>query len=145
MTLFNKVTAKLLLVTSIIAFSQFAYAGVAIITNPSVKEIALSKSKLADIYLGKIKRFSNGTRIQPIDLPVNNDAHKKFYREVIKKSDSTVNRYWAKLKFSGKGTPPKIFDDPRDVIRWVANNKGAVGYVDGKYLNKSVKVVLILP
>lgn len=145
MTLYNKVAAKLLLVTSLIAFSQFSYAGVAVITNPGVKEIGLSKSKLADIYLGKLKRFANGMKIQPVDLPANNAAHQKFYREVIKKSDSTVNRYWAKLKFSGKGTPPKTLDDPREVIRWVSNNKGAVGYVDGKYLNKSVKVVLILP
>ena len=145
MTQFNKVTAKIVLVASLIAISQLANAGVAVITNPAVKEIGLSKSKLADIYLGKLKRFANGTKIQPVDLPTNNDAHKKFYSEVIQKSDSTVNRYWAKLKFSGKGTPPKVIDDPREVIRWVSNNKGAVGYIDGKYLNKSVKVVLILP
>ena len=134
-----------LVISSLYLITPIANAGVAVITHPGVKEIGLSKSKLADIYLGKIKNYSNGVKIQPVDLPGDENAHKKFYQEVVKKSDSAVNRYWSKLKYTGKGKPPKVIDDPKEVIRWVANNEGAIGYIDGKYLNKSVKVVLILP
>ena len=145
MTLYNKQLSKLLLAASLVFFVQSIQAGVAVITHPDVEEIGLSKSKLADIYLGKVIKFSNGTKIKAVNLPSNIPAHRKFYKEVIKKSDSAVNRYWAKIKFTGKGTPPKQLENDQEVIKWVANNQGAIGYIDGKYLNKTVKVVLILP
>lgn len=145
MKLFNKQIAKILLATSLVFFVQSIQAGVAVITHPAVKEIGLSKSKLAKIYLGKLKKFSNGQRIKRVDLPKKSKERKKFYQTVIKKSESEMNRYWSKLKYTGKGKPPKTLNSAREVLQWVANNEGAIGYIDGKYLNKSVKVVLILP
>lgn len=145
MKLFNKQIAKLLLAVSLVFVAQSIQAGVAVITHPGVKEIGLSKSKLALIYLGKLKNYSNGKTIKAVDLPKGSKARKKFYAKVVKKSDSALNRHWSKLKFSGKGKPPKELKSSREVVKWVASNKGAIGYIDGKYLNKSVKVVLILP
>lgn len=141
----NTLLLATLVISSLYLIAPLANAGVAVITHTGVKEIGLSKEKLADIYLGKIKNYSNGIKIQAVDLPSSDAAHQKFYQDVVKKSDSEVNRYWSKLKFTGKGKPPVQFDDPRDVVKWVSNNEGAIGYIDGKYLNKSVKVVLILP
>ena len=63
----------------------------------------------------------------------------------MKKTESELNRHWAKLKFTGKGKPPKKLSSDREVLQWVSSTEGAIGYIDGKYLNKSVKVVLILP
>ncbi|MDH5601419.1 MAG: phosphate ABC transporter substrate-binding protein [Gammaproteobacteria bacterium] len=134
-----------LVISSLYLVAPIANAGVAVITHPGVKEIGLSKNKLAQIYLGKIKNYSNGKTIQPVDLPKGNPAQKKFYKSVVQKSDAAVKRYWSKLKFTGKGKPPKELGSAREVIQWVANTEGAIGYIDGKYLNKSVKVVLILP
>jgi len=145
MKLINKQISKLFLASLFVLFVPSIQAGVAIITHPDVKEIGLSKTKLAKIYLGKLKKYSNGQRIKPVDLPKNSKEHIKFYKTVVKKSNSAVNRYWSKLKYTGKGKPPKELETAHDVMEWVANNEGAIGYIDGKYLNKSVKVVLILP
>ncbi|MCW8900533.1 MAG: phosphate ABC transporter substrate-binding protein [Gammaproteobacteria bacterium] len=134
-----------IVISSLYLVAPIANAGVAVITHPGVKEIGLSKDKLAQIYLGKIKNYSNGRTINAVDLPNDSDAHKKFYKSVVQKSDSAMNRYWSKLKFTGKGNPPKELGSDSEVVKWVANTEGAIGYIDGKYLNKSVKVVLILP
>ena len=142
--LFKTVTLSLI-ASSLFLVAPIANAGVAVITHPGVKEIGLSKSKLAKIYLGKLKNYSNGKRIKMVDLPKGSKSRKKFYSSVVKKSNSELNRYWSKLKYTGKGKPPKKLESARDVIQWVANTEGAIGYIDGKYLNKSVKVVLILP
>ena len=56
-----------------------------------------------------------------------------------------MNRHWSKLKYTGKGKPPKSLSSTKEMIKWVASTEGAIGYIDGKYLNKSVNVVLILP
>lgn len=140
-----KIFTLSLMMASLYLFAPIANAGVAVITHPSVKEIGLSKNKLALIYLGKLKNYSNGKTIKAVDLPKGSKARKKFYASVVKKSESALNRHWSKLKYTGKGKPPKVLDSARAVVKWVASNKGAIGYIDGKYLNKSVKVVLILP
>lgn len=140
-----KIVTLSLIASSLYLVAPIANAGVAVITHPGVKEIGLSKTKLAKIYMGKLKNYSNGQTVKMVDLPKGSKSRKKFYSNVVKKSDSEMNRYWSKLKYTGKGKPPKKLESARDVIQWVANNEGAIGYVDGKYLNKSVKVVLILP
>lgn len=142
--LFKAVTLSLI-ASSLYLAAPIANAGVAVITHPSVKEIGLSKAKLAKIYMGKLKSYSSGMQIKMVDLPKGSKSRKKFYSTVVKKSNSELNRYWSKLKYTGKGKPPKKLDTARDVLEWVANTEGAIGYIDGKYLNKSVKVVLILP
>jgi len=134
-----------IVISSLYLVAPIANAGVAVITHPGVKEIGLSKSKLANIYLGKIKNYSNGKSIKAVDLPKNSAAHKKFYKSVVKKSSAAVKRHWSKLKFTGKGKPPKELGSARDVLNWVATTEGAIGYIDGKFLNNSVKVVLIIP
>ena len=145
MKLFYVHVAKIFLASSIVIFSQSLQAAVAVITHTGVDEIGFSKSKLAKIYLGKLKHYSNGEKIKAGNLPKTSKAYKKFHKIVVKKSDAALNRYWSKLKYTGKGKPPKTLATSREVIKWVASTKGAIGYIDGKYLNKSVKVVLILP
>ena len=84
---------------SLYLIAPIANAGVAVITHPGVKEIGLSKSKLALIYLGKLKNYSNGKTIKAVDLPKGSKARKKFYASnVVKKSESALNRHWSKVK-----------------------------------------------
>ncbi|MFK5913795.1 MAG: hypothetical protein QM484_05430 [Woeseiaceae bacterium] len=136
---------KIIFTLSLVFFFQPIQAAVAVITHPNIKDIGFSKSKLAKIYLGKLKRHSNGETIKAANLPKDTAAYKKFHNVVVKKSGAALNRYWSKLKYTGKGKPPKTISSTRELIKWVANTKGAIGYIDGKYLNKSVNVVLILP
>lgn len=145
MNRFQKYIVRLtagLLFTSMIPTAQ---AGIAVIVNPAVKEIGLTKEKVVDIYLGRKKSYSDGTRIEPVDQMADSAVRDKFYQAVVKMSTSEVNRYWAKLRFTGKGKPPRVVAGDEAVRNWVASHPGAIGYIDGKYLNNSVKVVLIIP
>jgi len=64
---------------------------------------------------------------------------------VIKKDDSALKVYWSKLLFTGKAQPPDEIGDDAAVKKWVATNPDAIGYVDGKFVDSSVKVLLIIP
>lgn len=138
-------TTNIILLSLLVLFTPALQAAVAVITNLENQEIGLSKNQIAKIYLGKMKHYSNGEKIKAVNLSKTSKTYKKFNKAIIKKSDAALNRYWSKLKFTGKGKPPKTLASEREVIQWVANTEGAIGYVDGKYLNKSVNVVLILP
>lgn len=122
-----------------------AYAALAIIVHPSNNMAGITAEETADIYLAKVGVFSNGRRAVPVDQSANSPARKKFYSAVIKKDDSTLKVYWSKLIFTGKAQPPDEIGDDAAVKNWVATNPDAIGYVDGKFVDSSVKVLLIIP
>lgn len=122
-----------------------AQAALAIIVHPSNTLSGISADEAADIYLAKVGVFANGKRAIPVDQASNSPARKKFYSAVIKKDDSKLKVYWSKLVFTGKANPPQEIGDDAAVKSWVAANPDAIGYVDGKFVDGSVKVLLILP
>ncbi|VAW92144.1 hypothetical protein MNBD_GAMMA22-2375 [hydrothermal vent metagenome] len=136
--------AIILLLTS----SMTVNAAIAVIAHPDVDDSGISRSVLAKIYLGKVKSYPNGVKVIPFDLPKKSSIRKAFYKTVVNKTDREINRYWSKLKYTGKGKPPKQIDSNRGVIKTVGQTEGAIGYIDARYvkfLKKSVKVVLTLP
>jgi len=141
----TKILAGLSLATALSFITSTALAEIAIVTHPATKEIGLSSNHIAEIYLGKVKTFKNGTRIKPVDQAKGSPLRIKFYKAVMKKSENEINRYWSKRKYSGKGKPPVSIHGNQAVKEYIANNPGAIGYVEGKFLDSSVKVVLIIP
>ena len=55
-----------------------------------------------------------------------------------------ISAYWARLKFSGRTQPPEQIDDAESVLRRVAAERGAIGYIDAARVDKRVRVVLLL-
>ena len=142
-TMKNRI-AGTLLGSALFLLASIAAAEVAIITHPGTQEIGLSKDKVADVYLGKIKTFSDGTPTKPVDQSKDSPLRVKFYKAILGKTESEMNRYWSKRKYTGKGKPPMVVIGDEAVKEVVANTPGAIGYIDGKSLDKSVKVILII-
>jgi ABC-type phosphate transport system substrate-binding protein len=122
-----------------------AHAALAIIVHPSNNLSGITADEAADIYLAKAGVFANGKRAIPLDQAASSPMRKKFYSAVVKKDDSTLKVYWSKLLFTGKANPPREIGDDAAVKSWVASNPDAIGYVDGKFVDSSVKVLLIIP
>ncbi|MDH3513432.1 MAG: phosphate ABC transporter substrate-binding protein [Gammaproteobacteria bacterium] len=135
----------ILFISLFCAVSLPAHAVLAIIVHPSNSLTGITADEAADIYLAKVGVFSNGVRANPVDQASNSPVRKKFYSSVIKKDDSTLKVYWSKLLFTGKAQPPREIGNDADVKSWVASNPDAIGYVDGKFVDNSVKVLLIIP
>ncbi|CAH9053800.1 hypothetical protein PSECIP111951_02402 [Pseudoalteromonas holothuriae] len=124
---------------TLLAVSAAIQAEVAVIINPS-NNTALDKEAIAKIYLGKMKSFSNGTKVNAVGLS-SGDSVGKFTANVVGKSSSQYKAYWSKLIFTGKGTPPEALGSEQAVIDFVAANADAIGYVDSAKVTDSVKVV----
>ena len=136
--------AGILLGSALFLLASIAAAEVAIITHPGTQEIGLSKDKVADVYMGKMKSFSDGTPTKPVDQANGSPLRAKFYKTILGKTESEMNRYWSKRKYTGKGKPPVVVIGDDAVKELVANTPGAIGYIDGNSLDKSVKVILII-
>lgn len=138
MTLFKSISLAVLLSAS---FNTFA--DIAVIVNPANAN-ALTDKDISRAFLGKMKTFADGQSIEPINSKSSNAARTEFEQKVLKKSSSQVKAYWSKLVFTGKGKPPQELASDSDILKAVASSANAIGYVDAKSVDGSVKVIKTL-
>ncbi len=112
-----------------------------VIVNAGSGVEALSREEAVNVFMGRYKKLPSGITALPVD---ENDAKAAFYRALVRKELPEIQSYWARLVFSGQGSPPRQMDSANEVIDTVANNKGAIGYIEKSRLNSRVKAVLVL-
>jgi ABC-type phosphate transport system substrate-binding protein len=129
-----------------IYFSSFAGAAeakVSIITN-AANAAAPERDRITEIFLGKARRWPDGAATKPVDLPEGSAVRNEFYAALLGKSDMEMKKYWATTIFTGAGIPPKSLVSEGEVVQFVKDNPGAIGYVNGVPNAPGVKVLLTL-
>ncbi|RJF91877.1 hypothetical protein [Noviherbaspirillum saxi] len=121
-----------------------AAADYVIIVNPNSGVERLSKDEVISIFMGRQRKLTSGVTALPVDLAGPPAAKEQFYASLVGKKLSEVNSYWARVMFSGQGSPPRQAESEDEVVEIVASSKGAIGYIDRKKLNKQVKAVFNL-
>lgn len=122
----------ILLVTT--AVLQAAYAGdFVVVVSAKSATGTLTAQEISDMYLGKSSAKT------PIDNA--SAVRAQFYAKVAGKDDAQVRAIWAKLVFTGKATPPRELSTSADVVKAVAADANAIGYVEKTAVDASVKVV----
>lgn len=101
----------------------------------------MSKQQVADLFLGRATSLPGGGAAQLIDQPDSSPLRDAFYSAVTGKSAAQVKSTWAKLSFTGKGTPPKTGSNTDEIKKQIAGNKNLLGYIDKGALDGSVKIV----
>ncbi|NUZ09466.1 phosphate ABC transporter substrate-binding protein [Pseudoalteromonas sp. McH1-7] len=120
--------------------SSYSTLAVDVIVNPA-NNSALDESEIKQIFIGKAKSFSDGSKALPITQVDGSSVTDEFNEKVLNKSSSQLKAYWSKLVFTGKGTPPKEAADDAEVIKLVASNPNLIGFVSSGAADGSVKVV----
>ena len=118
------------------------FAEVMFIANNSVSNTALSKSEIKEIFLGDKVSWENGQEIKFVTLK-KSATHQEFTKQFTKKSESQFLRYWKKQVFTGKGSMPKSFASEKELMSFVANNEGAIGYISKGTAAEGVKTLTI--
>lgn len=103
----------------------------------------LDKKTIQRIFLGKDKKFPDGSTATPINQSQESSSRSVFDEEVLGRSSSQVSAYWSKLVFTGKGVPPVELSNDQAVIEKVASNQDAIGYVDVSAVTSDVSVLQI--
>lgn len=106
--------------------------------KPIVSQINRGKLKL--IYLRKQRYWPKGVPIKPVNLQSSSSLRQHFSKVVIGSAPNTQVQYWNGQYFNGI-LPPYVVNSEEAVMRYVANTKGAIGYVDACKLDKRVKAV----
>lgn len=103
---------------------------------------SVDKATVAKIYTGEIKSWSDGTPVAAFDLPEDNPQRASFSTEVVGKPVGSLKAIWAQLIFSGKALPPKTAPTDDEMKKFVAGNRGAVGYIKAASADDSVKLAI---
>jgi ABC-type phosphate transport system substrate-binding protein len=121
-----------------------AHAEVVVIVNPKNPAASLTTEQVAALYLGNSTTFPDGSVAALADQPESTAIRGSFYQKATGRAAAQVKATWARLTFTGKGTPPKELKSDADVKAWVAAEPKAIGYIDSSAVDGSVKVVLKL-
>jgi|WetSurMetagenome_2_1015567.scaffolds.fasta_scaffold517213_2 ABC-type phosphate transport system substrate-binding protein len=115
-------------------------AQIAVIVNKSNPISKISQSLLSEIYLLNSTRWSDGTKIVVFDSK--EMAVQKAMYSFIGKDNLSLHKRWMQVQLSGEGKAPEGLDDASDMLKRVASNPRAIGYVKlSEVRDSDVKVI----
>ncbi len=130
--------------TALSLASMAANAELVVIVNPKNPAASLTADQVSALFLGTSTTFPDGGAATLADQPESASIRGDFYQKATGRSVAQVKATWARLTFTGKGTPPKELKSDADVKAFVASDPKAIGYVDASAVDGSVKAVLKL-
>jgi hypothetical protein len=104
----------------------------------------LSKDQVRDIYLGKTTVWPNGTRIKPFARQRASQAATVFFGPATGLDAGYYAQQWQQKQLSGAGLAPSTADNPSALLKIVAANEGAIGYVLPNEVPASVEGVRLV-
>ncbi len=139
-------TRLILVFVIVILFCSFAQAEdytFKVIVNASNQVSSIEMADVYKIFLKKKSKWEGGKTVKPVDQPGSSVVRKAFSDEALGKSVSAVKSYWQQQIFSGRGVPPPEKKTDQDVIDYVKENPGGIGYVSLGVAIGDVKVISI--
>jgi ABC-type phosphate transport system substrate-binding protein len=116
----------------------------AIIVNQSNSVDNFSLSELRKIFLGERSHWPNGRRITLVMLDPAQPERKVVLREIYGMNEKDLSQHFIQGVFTGVVfVSPKTLANPSDVLKFVFNVPGAIGYVRASDLDGSVKILRV--
>lgn len=118
----------------VIAVIVSSSADIAPVTNLTASELRL-------IYWRKKEYWQGGQRMQPANMHAEHPLRLLFSKVVLNNLPKEQTDYWNELYFHGV-RPPRSLQSEEAMLRFVADTKGSIGYVDACHADKRVQAIL---
>jgi ABC-type phosphate transport system substrate-binding protein len=138
MTFLENVLAALLACSALLAHADDRDTLV-LIGHPTVPPIDLVTAQR--LYTGRTVEVG-GVAVVVVNAAPGSKLRERFMAAVLNQDDDKYVAYWTVRKHVGKGTPPREFKSAAEVIDFVQNTPGAVGYVAAGDLRPGLNTVL---
>ena len=100
-----------------------------VLVNADNPVTALTTNEISRLFLKKVTTWDDGQLVQPVDQPAESTARIAFTDVVLRRKPAAVRSYWQQRIFSGRDVPPPVCGSDAEVVRFVEDNRGAIGYV----------------
>lgn len=102
----------------------------------------LSKEAIQNIFLGQQTTWEDGTKIKFAYLQLD-PTDKIFLREYMYYTNTRYIRHWRSQVFSGKGEMPPMLKSDEEMLQFIKENKGSIGFVTSGADTGSVKTLSV--
>jgi len=110
-----------------------------LVAHPSVSATALSRAEASRMFQRLESHWPDGGAVRPVDQAKTSPLRVAFSRDVLGKSMGAVEQYWSQAIFSGRAVPPVEKRSDADVVAYVRETPGAIGYVSSSASAEGVK------
>ncbi len=144
MTTFVKKWLILIAVFNIllIVITTNAYSELLIVANPSLDIKTLSQRNAKKIFLGELPIWNNGLKVT-VAVHTSSEVYKQFTKQVCQKSTFQFENYWRRNLFTGKSLLPRLFKTEGELIKYISQTEGAIGFVSSKKSAANLKIIEI--
>ena len=106
-----------------------ASQAIQVIVNDQSQMRTLNRQQVMSLFLGRSRNFPNGKASKTFDHKVGSPLRQNFFEWLTGKSISDIDAYWARLRYSGRTSPPKVLINQSETIKRVGSNPNAIAYV----------------
>lgn len=137
----NSITLAINTIFISLMLSGSVYAEDLLVIVNKANSRAINKAFVVKAFGGEMKSWPDGRPLNVLNQSEGSALRSLLNARVLGKSDAAVKAAWAQKIFSGKVLPPEVVSSNEDMIKAVAANKNAIGYIAATAVDKTVKVV----
>ncbi len=100
-----------------------------VIAHPSVSISQLSLVQAKGLFSMRQTRWPDGQPARVFVLPDAHPIHKAFSKEILNLYPYQLRQTWDRQVYSGIGQAPVEVVSEEEMLKYVANTPGAIGYV----------------
>lgn len=141
--------ARIVLLFAVLAASAAAprasaeETSIRVIVHPSNDARAFTRRELSDLFLKKTTRWPDGTAVHPVEPPEKSMTRLHFLSGVMGKTAFALKVFWKRRVADLRDVPPEERASDAEVVAYVRETPGAVGYVAPETDVAGVKVLPI--
>lgn len=136
---------RIIIFLMLLLYSMWVYAdhsSVIIIKNINISESKLSREYLYNIFTLRVTKWGDGQPITVVMLPSDNYNTLELVLDVIQAP--SLGRFMEIINVRDYEKMSVVFrHDESEVINYIQNTKGAIGYVNGKIYKNMANVAVI--
>ncbi len=111
-----------------------------VVGNRTFPKQSLTLKEIQSIFLSK-KRFISGDKVLVMNFEANTPLRRCFEKSILKKSQSSLERYWRKAYYQGKH-PPKVVKSLEMLFSFLKKVNPSIGYIEaGDIEDKNISIL----
>lgn len=107
-----------------------------VVVNQNANLSSLSQKQVMSLFLGRAQFLPSGSRVKTIDYPVDSQTRADFYRSLTGKNIADIDAYWARLRYSGRASPPQALENSDAIMAVVRQQESALAYLPANFAGK---------
>lgn len=113
-----------------------------VIVNKGNPLSSVSTADLKRLYTGKLDNIDGNSAV-PLNLSLDNPAAVSFLNEVVGMGSADYKSFWLAQQIRGGSSAPVVKKNEAEILSYVKENSGAVGYIPKDTAPEGVKVITV--